>query len=403
MPITSKYRALFRRIIGLWPSTRSDAAAIRTEAIQSTNQILRCTVETSERLGSALDQLAQTIYAYQTQRYEREESLATEYRGLANELKQSVDLVLCRITEAQEKLGLRSEYDTARILGRISLLSYSQDKIRLQSHATGSSLEGSAINECRARYLDLIESSLVGMLCRDAPDTLMSASSEFDEARREVGRDWPSQAKTMIGTVRMRNLRHLVERVILEGVPGDLIETGVWRGGSCIYMRAILAAYSVKDRKVWVADSFEGLPPPNEEEFPADKGDPHHTFDALRVSLDDVKGNFEQYDLLDEQVAFLKGWFKDTLNTPAIASLALLRLDGDMYESTIQALDALYPKLSPGGYVIVDDYNLITCKKAVDDYRAHHQIESPIEEVDGAAVFWRKECVTKSGPIAEET
>jgi hypothetical protein len=73
-----------------------------------------------------------------------------------------------------------------------------------------------------------------------------------------------------------------------------------------------------------------------------------------------------------------------------IEKLAILRMDGDMYESTMDALNSLYHKVAPGGFVIVDDYILPACRKAVDDFRRDHAIEAPMEDVDGAAVFWEK-------------
>lgn len=231
-----------------------------------------------------------------------------------------------------------------------------------------------------ARYLDLVEDGLT------EGSTL---SGGIDTLRRAVGRDWPQTAVTMIGRARMRNLRHLLTRAIVEKVPGDVIETGVWRGGACIYMRAILAAHGDPDRRVFVADSFKGLPPPDEAQFPPDAKDKHHTFEQLAISREEVEVNFRRYDLLDERVVFLEGWFKDTLPKAPIEKLAILRLDGDMYESTIQALHALYHKVSPGGFVIVDDYVLPPCAKAVDDFRTRHGIMAPLQEVDGAAVWWR--------------
>jgi O-methyltransferase len=169
-----------------------------------------------------------------------------------------------------------------------------------------------------------------------------------------------------------------------------LLEAGVWRGGACIMMRGVLAAYGITDRTVWVADSFEGLPSPDPINYPADTGDRHSTHGALRVSLEDVQTNFHNYGLLDGQVKFLKGWFKDTLAAAPIERLAVLRLDGDMYSSTIQTLEALYDKLSPGGYLIVDDYILDGCRQAIEDFRARTGIRDEINDIDGAAVFWRK-------------
>lgn len=242
----------------------------------------------------------------------------------------------------------------------------------------------------RNLYLGLMQDCLIGRIYEDPPLQVLGLEG-FDAFRREVGQDWPSVAHTMIGRRRMSNLRHLVENVILHCIPGDLIETGVWRGGACIYMRAILKAYNIKDRKVWLADSFEGLPEPSPEHYPADKGDVFHTYQELAVSMDEVKRNFERYGLLDDQVCFLKGWFKDTLHTAPIKSLAILRLDGDMYESTMDALNALYDKLSVGGFIIVDDYHAVEgCRKAVDDFRSSRNIHDPIEEIDETGIYWQK-------------
>ena len=160
---------------------------------------------------------------------------------------------------------------------------------------------------------------------------------------------------TMIGRKRLDNIQQLMEQVIADGIPGDVIETGVWRGGATIFMRGVLAAHGVTNRTVWVADSFAGLPPPT---APQDAG---FDFSAevapiLAISQQEVEALFARYDLLDEQVKFLPGRFRDTLPSAPIQRLALMRLDGDLYESTMDALVNLYSKLSPGGYVIVDDY-----------------------------------------------
>ncbi len=187
----------------------------------------------------------------------------------------------------------------------------------------------------------------------------------------------------------MSNLQECVESVLQDNVPGDLIETGVWRGGASIFMRAILKAYGVKDRKVWVADSFEGLPPPSPAVH-ADKGDFLHKIDILAVSLDEVRRNFEKYGLLDDQVEFLKGWFKDTLPTAPIQRLALMRLDGDMYQSTMDALTNLYPKLSAGGYVIIDDYAWKACRQAVTEFRQQEGIRDEIMIIDNWGAYWRR-------------
>ncbi|MGI8412545.1 MAG: TylF/MycF/NovP-related O-methyltransferase [Solirubrobacteraceae bacterium] len=205
----------------------------------------------------------------------------------------------------------------------------------------------------------------------------------------ELGRVWPLIGETMIGIARLDNLQHCIERVVQERVPGHLIETGVWRGGASIFMRGVLRALDVTDRRVWVADSFQGLPRPDGR-FPADVGDAHHLFSDLAVPLEAVKENFRRYGLLDAQVRFVPGWFRDTLPGLHGERWAIIRLDGDMYESTMEALEALYPQLSVGGYVIVDDGSLSPCRSAVEDFRRRNGIEDPIEWIDWTGFFWKR-------------
>ena len=207
---------------------------------------------------------------------------------------------------------------------------------------------------------------------------------------RDRGGDWPRNAETMIGLNGLDNLQYCITDVLRQEVRGDLIETGVWRGGATIFMRAVLKVYGDTERKVWVADSFRGLPKPNPQQYPFDKGDNLSTFPYLAVSLDEVKKNFSKYGMLDEQVAFLPGWFRDTLPRAPIEKLAVLRIDGDMYESTINPLRHLYPKLSIGGYVIIDDYCLSGCRKATDDFRREQGIVDELNRVDSCRVFWRR-------------
>jgi O-methyltransferase/8-demethyl-8-(2,3-dimethoxy-alpha-L-rhamnosyl)tetracenomycin-C 4'-O-methyltransferase len=238
-------------------------------------------------------------------------------------------------------------------------------------------------------YLDIMQRVLVGCVYED-PAMDPWSDKVFKSEKRSLGRDWPSKAHSMIGLKRMENIRQLTEVILREQVPGDLIETGVWRGGACIMMRAVLAAYNITDRRVFSADSFEGLPRPDPAKFPADYDDRHHTYCELAVSLEEVQENFRKYGLLDDQVVFLKGWFKDTLPCAPIERLAILRLDGDMYQSTIEALTFLYPKLSSGGFCIVDDYNLPGCSKAVDDFRRLNNVTETISDIDQFGMFWRK-------------
>jgi O-methyltransferase len=213
----------------------------------------------------------------------------------------------------------------------------------------------------------------------------------FNTNDRIEGRDRPSEAVTMIGLRRLDNLETCITNVLREDVPGDLIETGVWRGGASIFMRSVLKAYGCTNRTVWVADSFKGLPPPKTDRFPADAGNDLWKSSKLVISLEEVKENFARYDLLDRQVRFLVGWFCDTLPTAPIKRLAVARLDGDMYESTMDALRSLYPKVSTGGYLIIDDYWCVpACSKAVEDYRKENGITEEIHRIDWSGVYWKK-------------
>lgn len=205
------------------------------------------------------------------------------------------------------------------------------------------------------------------------------------------GYDWPANAMTMIGLNRLNNIERCIHSIIKDNIEGDLIEAGVWRGGATILMRAVLKELNISDRKVWAADSFEGLPKPDTTNYKADHGNKLYKLKILSVSLEEVKRNFEKYELLDEQVVFLKGWFKDSLPKAPIEKLALVRLDADMYGSTFQALENLYPKLSLGGYIIIDDYNAFqNCKQAVEDYRKMNKIADEMITIDKEAIYWRK-------------
>jgi hypothetical protein len=197
-------------------------------------------------------------------------------------------------------------------------------------------------------------------------------------------------AHTMMGRMRLQHLHDCLETVVRENIPGDLIETGVWRGGGTIFMRGFLAAHGIRDRLVWVADSFDGVPASTlEPDKPWTLSKDVHPY--IAVPLDDVQDLFRRYGLLDDQVRFLVGWFKDTLPGAPIDRLALLRLDGDLYESTMDALDALYDKVSPGGFVVIDDYgNLPPCRQAVHEFRDARGITAALADIDGTAWFWRK-------------
>jgi O-methyltransferase len=265
------------------------------------------------------------------------------------------------------------------------------------------------VTDCdsRSAYLDLLRRDLtrygqdelvpvgwyrLGRPLFNARNFVLVRKRPFNAYARDRGLDWPADALTMIGMQRLTSLQRCVETVLADNVPGDLVECGVWRGGASILMRAVLSAYGDQTRRVWLADSFEGVPPPDTANYQADKGIKlHRHANVLGISEAEVRANFERYGLLDEQVRFLPGWFKDTLADAPIDQISVLRLDGDLYESTIQALDALYPRLSSGGFCIIDDYYALkACEQAVADYREKHGISAEIVEIDGTGVLWRK-------------
>mgnify|MGYP002640379097 CR=1 FL=1 len=212
---------------------------------------------------------------------------------------------------------------------------------------------------------------------------------------REEGRDWPAWAATMTGSLRLDNLRSSIETVEEEDIPGDVVETGVWRGGAMIYACAVLDALGLpaEDRKVWLCDSFEGLPPPDTDKWPQDTGSTRHLRENFKVSLEEVLANFNRFRVPLERAEFLKGWFEDTIPGPlADRDIAILRLDGDMYGSTMHVLRSLYDRVTPGGFIIIDDWTASKeTKLAVQDFWKERGVQPDVTKVDWTCVFWRKQ------------
>jgi O-methyltransferase len=193
---------------------------------------------------------------------------------------------------------------------------------------------------------------------------------------------------TMISPQRLANVREAAETVLSEKLPGDFVETGVWRGGACIMMKAVLAAAGVR-RRVYVCDSFQGLPEIAEG---ADAPLKLHENPLLAVSVDQVRENFRRFGLLDGDVVFVEGWFADTMPKlrDQVEAIAVLRLDGDYYTSTREVIDQLYDKVVPGGFVIVDDYGTYQqCRDAIHDFWAERGIAPAMARVDAHCAYWR--------------
>jgi O-methyltransferase len=294
-------------------------------------------------------------------------------------------------------------------------------------------------------YIDLMKRCVANILYEDQPTSFYDgqhgaqAATEFNLHRRVAGQDMPTAAHTMIGMHRLENIRNCFEDVLAKKVVGDFAETGSYRGGGTIFMRALLKAWGVTDRRVFVCDAFvpmeADLPPgiffpllraiasipgksnrrwlyrilermpQKHRAFPLCENPSHDwietVFWTLRhpetigvgdtTSRAHVESRFARYGLLDEQVVILEGFFADTLPNAPIDKLAVLRLDGDTYESTRDAIQLLYPRLSPGGYCIVDDYHAFDdCKRAIEEYRQQHGVQELIQEIDNMGVFWQK-------------
>jgi hypothetical protein len=245
-------------------------------------------------------------------------------------------------------------------------------------------------------YIDLLKRSLTNTIFCTEPDANQEDTPRYVAAA--IAHYQQSPAVSMLPLARLDNLQFCITDVIRNAIPGDLVETGVWRGGATIFMRAMLKVFNVTDRLVWAADSFEGLPEPDPEKFPLESqafksAAMTKYYKHLTAGIDEVRRNFEAYKMLDDQVKFIKGWFKDTLPSAPVESIAVLRLDGDYYESTRDALTNLYDKISIGGYLIIDDYgedSWTYCRKAVDEFRVERGIGDQMVRVDKPCVFWRK-------------
>jgi hypothetical protein len=252
----------------------------------------------------------------------------------------------------------------------------------------------------RVAYLDLLKLCLCDLtgtatmsVARTQQGHVMSRELTGDQLRmRAAGMDWPLHGLTMVGLKRLDDLQKCVESVVADGVPGDLLEAGSWRGGASLFMRATLDTLGQDGRTVFVADSFQGFP-----EAPGDLSQRYDLSldlagcDFLAVPLEEVKETFSRFGL-ERGVTFVPGFFQDTLPSLGVRRWSIVRLDGDTYEAAWTGMESLYAGLATGGYVIVDDYlSLDRCREAIDDYRREHGISEPIEEVDWSCVRWRKE------------
>jgi O-methyltransferase len=170
------------------------------------------------------------------------------------------------------------------------------------------------------------------------------------------------------------------------GVPGDFVECGTWRGGmACGLMAVSEAAGNAPDRHFHFFDSFEGLPPadPGKDgiaavDYQKDPDAPGH-FNNCSADYEGFAALVHAQGVAAERIHIHRGWFQDTVGHYAGGPISVLRLDGDWYESTMTCLEALYPLVSPGGAIIIDDYDdWDGCSLAVHDYLSRHRLPARI-------------------------
>ena len=312
---------------------------------------------------------------------------------------------------------IREEFDVPDEDARAGVVSFLREMAELGLVELQTANDPAAM--LRARYLELLRRALVNLLypehelrierleAGEMPDERRERDRmlrdiryrDADEfagliAAKQNGSVWRGKpwrfSHTMVGMRRLEHLQWCAERVFEDGVPGDFLEAGVCQGGASILLRALQVAYGQPHRRTWLADSFEGLP------VPAHEADMNYDFSEakqpwLAFSRAAVEDNFRTYDLLSAQVVFLPGWFRDTLADAPVSALAILRLDADLYESTREALAALYDRVSPGGFIVIDDYDAFApCRRAVQEFRGERGVTEPIRHIDRMAVYWRK-------------
>ena len=263
---------------------------------------------------------------------------------------------------------------------------------------------GPETEELRKAYLDVLKLALCDLAGAGTSEVRWTDDKRWfsrelvgddQYAGRAEGKDFVLNGLTMVGLRRLDGLQRCVESVVRDGVEGDLIEAGVWRGGASILIRATLDSLGATDRLLWLADSFEGFPAPGQDDLAADhalKTD-ISGIEFLAPGLGTVQSYFARFGL-EQRVRFIPGFFQDTLRHLGEKQWALIRADADTYEATKYALEMLYPGLALGGYLVLDDYFhpwLPQCRQAVDEFRADHGVTEPIEQVDWNGGHWRRE------------
>jgi O-methyltransferase len=197
---------------------------------------------------------------------------------------------------------------------------------------------------------------------------------------------------TMTSIHRVAALADAVEYVCRSRIPGDIVECGVWRGGSTMAAARTLIRLGDKSRRLYLFDTFEGMPPPTADDLDRDGVPARALLDAdagrtgpmwARATLGDVQENLRSTGYPSDLIVFAKGKVENTIPGQAPEQIAILRLDTDWYESTAHELTHLYPRLVEGGVLIIDDYGYWQgARKAVDEYIARHKIALLLSRID---------------------
>jgi len=198
---------------------------------------------------------------------------------------------------------------------------------------------------------------------------------------------------TMTSTERLYAIYKSVEYLVYNDLDGDFVECGVWKGGSSMMIALSLLKFKLRDRKIYLYDTYEGMSQPTEDDinyanniakikFEQSKNSAGGS-DWCRSEIDEVKKNLYSTGYPKENLIFIKGKVEDTLPGHMPEKLVLLRLDTDWYESTLHEMEHLYPVLTKKGVLIIDDYgHWRGCKKAIDEYFQKSDIRILLNRID---------------------
>lgn len=188
---------------------------------------------------------------------------------------------------------------------------------------------------------------------------------------------------TVVGTERMGVLFTSVLQANRQGVPGDIVECGVLNGGSA----AVLASHMGPNRKIWLYDSFMGLP----DTVPQDGDKAKREVGTAIGSIERVQEVMAKVGVSNDRYIIRPGWFKDTFELPKPDIVAVLHLDADWYESTLLGLETFYNRVPDGGWIVLDDFGYWEgCRKAFYEFCRRTGIEPLVERGDCSQLHWQK-------------